>query len=180
MVLVIAVIAGGGYAALQLINPGEAQLVKARGQVLWNGKPVTIGAVMTEHVDDPFQAALGALDKEGRFELDTNGIPGAALGRHKLIVASYEEGGVAPPPLVPSKYVSYNTTPLVIEITSDPEKNVYAINLEGELDRRRGPPPAESSEEPQETEAAGADAAESAADEDAAETAPESKDSATP
>ncbi|MBX3442711.1 MAG: hypothetical protein KF774_09905 [Planctomyces sp.] len=143
-VSVLALLIGGAVYMYENRASSGPRLVEARGRVTWKGNPVTVGAVMTQHVDDPMQATLGAFDSDGKFVLDTNGDPGAAVGRHKLIVASYEDGGLPPPPRVPTKYVDFRTTPLEIEVFADPSRNVYEIVLEGELDPRpgRGGPPA--------------------------------------
>lgn len=139
-VVIVAVIGGGGYALFSYLTTDPGKLYEATGEVTWNGEPVTIGAVMTLHESDPYLSALGPLDENGHFTLLTNMEPGAAIGRHKLIVASYGDG-MPPPPLVPAHYASYDDTPLYIDVTSDPQKNHFIIRLEGELQERRRPGP---------------------------------------
>lgn len=177
-VLVLAAIGGGGYAAFQFLGPGGTKLVKVRGQVMWKGKPVTIGAVMTEHLDDRTQAALGALDKEGWFELDTNGEPGAVPGEHKLAVASFIPEGAASIPAVPAQYTSINSTPIRVKISTDPEKNRnLKIVLEGDLPARRGRPSSDEDESEPASEEPAAAADENAGESPApATTAPETQD----
>ncbi|MCA8996320.1 MAG: hypothetical protein KDA80_05030, partial [Planctomycetaceae bacterium] len=127
----IAVVGGVIFGMVEYINGMPATLVPASGRVTWDGQPVTIGAVMTQHVDDPFQSAIGAFDEEGRFELMTNGQPGAALGTHKVIVASYGPG-MGTSPLVPQEYLKAESSPLSITISSDPQKNVFELEVIGE------------------------------------------------
>ncbi len=130
--LVLVLIGGLGFAAVEYWNNQKPTLVKVTGRVMWNGQPVTIGAVMTEHTDDPLLTAIGAFDSEGKFELSSNGEPGAAPGTHKVIVASYGMG-VSPPPLVPQKYLKAKTTPLSILVTKDPSKNHFELEVMGEM-----------------------------------------------
>jgi hypothetical protein len=134
-VLMIVLICGGiGGGAWLLVGELQGSPVKYpfKGQVLFNGKPVTTGSVMTERVGDKFDAALGFLDSEGRFSLETNGEPGASAGTHKVIISSMAPG-FPPRPLVPSIYVDLKSTPLTLEVTSDPAKNTIVFELQGEL-----------------------------------------------
>jgi len=132
MILLICSGIGGGAWLLW----GELQGAPAKfpftGQVLFNGKPVTTGSIMTERVGDKFDAALGFLDSEGRFSLETNGDPGASEGTHKVIISSMAPG-FPPRPLVPAIYVDLKSTSLTLEVTSDPSKNTIVFELEGEL-----------------------------------------------
>lgn len=136
---VIAAIGGGGYALYTKLMTDPGTLYEATGEVIWNGEPVTIGAVMTQHDNDPMLCTIGPLDENGHFTLLTNMEPGAAVGRHKLIVASFGNG-MPPPPLVPQHYTSYEDTPFYIDVTADPQKNHFIITLEGDLPPQRGRP----------------------------------------
>ena len=130
--LVLVLIGGMAFAAVEMWNNQKATLAKVTGRVLWNGQPVTTGAVITEHTQDPLLTAIGALDSEGKFELSSNGEPGAALGTHKVVVAAYGFG-VSPQPLVPQKYLKAKTTPLSIVVTKNPSKNHFELEVTGEL-----------------------------------------------
>lgn len=126
------VLAGGlAFGAYWYASNQQIVLVKATGRVMWDGKPVTIGAVMTEYEHDPIQVAIGAFDSEGRFELTTNGAAGAAVGKHRVIVASYG-AGMGTTPLVPKEYLKASSTPLTIEVTTDPAKNHFELEVVGE------------------------------------------------
>ena len=141
LLLVAATVAGGVYfAVFQERGPRPRQ--KFTGQVLLNGKPVTVGAVMTQSVDDEYDVGIGELDKEGRFELNTNGVEGATEGTHRVAVSSMAPG-IPPRPLVPNKYLAQGTTPLTITVSSDPSKNHVVLELEGEVEAPpalQGPP----------------------------------------
>ena len=90
MVLILGAIGAAGW--YLLIREGKPPaLVPYTGRVLYQGKPV-VGSVMTQNLDDVFDSAGGDLDEDGRFTLDTNGEPGANVGRHKLAIVSFERG----------------------------------------------------------------------------------------
>ncbi len=133
--------------AVYSVGPPQ-RLVQATGTVTWDGKPVTVGAVMTVLENDPTFSSIGALDQQGRFTLSTNGeADGTAVGRHKLVVASFGDG-MPPPPLVPAEYTTLPTTPLVIDVSSDPARNHFEIKLTGELPKRGNRPPPREGEPP--------------------------------
>lgn len=128
MLVIAVIVAGAGY-GVWAVTSAPKGLVAYTGRVLYQGRPV-VGSVMTQNLDDKFDSAGGNLDAEGRFTLDTNGEPGANVGRHKLVVVSFERG--APPrPLVPAAYTNLGTTPLMIEVTGDVAKNKGEFILEG-------------------------------------------------
>lgn len=129
MLVIAAIVGGAGYGIWDLTNSPKG-LVAYTGRVLYQGKPV-VGSVMTQNLDDKFDSAGGDLDEDGRFTLDTNGEPGANVGRHKLAIVSFEKRGAPPRPLVPSAYTNIATTPLVIEVTGDSAKNKGEFTLEG-------------------------------------------------
>ena len=131
IVLIVGAIGvGGWFVASELQGPRTRY--KFSGQVMFDGKPVTTGSVMTQHTEDKFDSALGTLDAEGRFSLETNFDPGATEGVHKVVISSMAPG-FPPRPLVPVIYTAPGTTPLTINVTSDESQNTVVFNLEGEL-----------------------------------------------
>ena len=142
LTVMVAAFVGGGYYALNEAQ-GPREKVKFTGIVTYQGKPVTVGSVMTEFVGDPMDFSIGFLDAEGRFSLETNGEPGASVGRHRVRISSMAPG-IPPRPLVPPKYLENATTPLEIDVTSDPDANVVTFELEGEIPQpaSAGGPPA--------------------------------------
>jgi hypothetical protein len=124
-------VSGLAFGAVMYWNNLELQIVKVTGRVTWNGNPVTIGAVMTRHAEDALLPGIGGLDKEGRFELSTNAVQGAAVGKHKVVVASYG-AGMGTTPLVPAAYLKFDTTPFTIDVSSDPQKNHFELEIVGE------------------------------------------------
>jgi len=118
--------AGGWYLLIRESKPPA--LVPYSGRVFYNGAPVSTGGILTEPFDKELIGAVGALDKEGRFTLITNGQPGAYLGRHKLAVSAMT-GGSPPTPIVPAVYVDLRSTPLEIEIYDQESKNTGEFTL---------------------------------------------------
>ena len=127
----IVLVAGGGYYAWEK-SQGARPKVPFTGVVLFEGRPVTTGSVMTEVIGDPLDFSMGYLDQQGRFSLETNGEPGASVGRHKVRISSLAPG-IPPRPLVPPKYLETATSPLEIEVTSDPARNDVVFELEGTI-----------------------------------------------
>ena len=117
---------GGWYLLIRESKPPA--LVPYSGRVFYNGAPVSTGGILTEPFDKELIGAVGALDKEGRFTLITNGQPGAYLGRHKLAVSAMT-GGSPPTPIVPAVYVDLRSTPLEIEIYDQESKNTGEFTL---------------------------------------------------
>lgn len=129
-VLGIAILGGAGYLVTDYLTNRPLSFVKVTGRVTWDGQPVSVGSVMTLPVDNPHQPSIGPLSAEGRFELTTNGVSGAVVGTHKVMVASYGSGAV-PAPLVPGDYLKPATTPLTIEVTEDAAKNHFELQVVG-------------------------------------------------
>lgn len=133
LVLVVAIgaIAGGGYLWMEARNRPKP-LVPFTGQVSYKGAPVKDGSVLAQNIDDPTDTAIGPLDSDGRFTLETNGEPGVRLGRHRIAISAMKPG-IPPTPLVPAVYVDAKTSPLQIEATENAETNTAVFELEGEL-----------------------------------------------
>lgn len=153
-----AAVAGIVFVVMEVAQSVGGDLVKATGRVTWNGKPVTKGVVMAQHDANALFAPMGLLDEDGQFELLTNMEPGINVGHYKVRVAAFTEG-MPPKPLVPVIYTTFEDSPLTIDVSSDPEKNVFKIELEGEAPGDTGPSPEELlMNQAEEEEQGGADA----------------------
>ena len=113
-------------------------LVEGRGQVFFQGEPLSLGEVTTQPDNPKLEGAIGFLDGEGRFVLQTeihgDRIPGAYVGKHKVRARKYgERQGMSQPLVVPEQYASFETTPLTIVISESPSENEFRLTLEGEL-----------------------------------------------
>jgi hypothetical protein len=149
MLVVLAGAIGGGAFLWMEAGNRPKPLVPFSGQVKYKGAPVQDGSVLAQNIDDPLDTAIGPLDSEGRFTLETNGEPGVRLGRHRIAVSALKPG-IPPTPLVPAVYVDPKTSPLRIEATENPETNTAVFELEGELPEPPAPmvPPAPAGPSP--------------------------------
>ena len=131
LVVILATVGGGVYYWMEQQNRPKP-LVKFTGQVFYQGAPVTFGSVLAQNISDRNDMALGPLDSEGKFSLETNGDPGVRIGKHKVAINAMKPT-IPPTPLVPAAYVQIDTSPLSIEATADIASNTIVFNLEGEL-----------------------------------------------
>jgi len=132
-VLVLIALPLGGLFWLLQSSTDNGELVTCLGTVTYKGQPVSSGYVQTgrQHANSQEVGALGILDKDGHFELTTNGEPGARLGRHRVAVMVFTRDQV-PQPLVPRRYTDLKTTNLVIDIQIDTTKNSFELVLEND------------------------------------------------
>ncbi len=138
-VVLLGIVAGGSYGIWTSLQTPPT-LVQFTGRVVYKGKPVTTGGIATLRLDDQLDSATSALDSEGKFALETNGEPGAYVGRHKVVISSMTPT-MPPQPLIPGVYGSMATTPLVINVSTDPKKNTLEVVLEGSLPGAGSTPP---------------------------------------
>ena len=96
-----------------LISPS---LVDVRGKVTYNGKPLTDGFVQTFYARKGWMGALGIVEKDGTFQLTTNGDPGVFSGDHRVVVM-WMDNRFPPKHLLPDRYTQPDTTPLVIHVS---------------------------------------------------------------
>jgi hypothetical protein len=120
--LTVAAIAAVAAYFILVHESGPPELVAFRGKVLYKGKPLTGGGVFTQPLDPNLVGGVAALESDGSFTLMTNGIPGAYVGTHKLAV-SVMSSGSPPTPLIPAAYTEIRSTPLVIQVSTDPAAN---------------------------------------------------------
>jgi hypothetical protein len=113
LLLVIGVLVGSGVGAW-VIWGREPELVAVTGKILYRGEPLTGGFVVSFPVRKG-ESALSALDETGHFDLSTNGVPGAAVGPHRLTVQAYTRE-MPPQPRIPAKYGTTAHTPLTLVV----------------------------------------------------------------
>lgn len=127
------------------------RLVTASGKVTFQGKSIE-GASVTFTPIEKGLLAQAVTDSGGRFSLATSGKPGATLGKYlvtitksngklsfqptpeDLIKAQKENENRTPQTesALPAKYASGKDSGLSFEITGDPAKDVFEINLADE------------------------------------------------
>lgn len=142
MPLVVVILAGAGWWTLWdgehwLREQVRPRLVPVTGTVAFGGELLKSGQVTTKLMNRNQQGAIAFIEG-GKFALmtDVDGryVEGAYVGRHKVTVADYEpQRGPSPPPLLtPDEYAAFGTTPLEIDVSRSPDKNVFAFTLKGE------------------------------------------------
>jgi hypothetical protein len=121
---------------LVLVGCDKSGFQPVSGQVVFpDGSPVTGldgGQVVIETTDAEGKTmnSSGAIDAQGHFQLGTQTVDdGAPLGKHKaLITPPAATGDIAPPPVIDSKYESFETSGLEIEVKQG--KNDVKLTVE--------------------------------------------------
>jgi hypothetical protein len=114
------------------------------GQVTLDGEPVTTEATVVLFKPDQSRGnagklePVGTVDAGGRYTLTTAGRRGAPAGWYKVIVAA-RAGQIEHPKgrprrplaasLLPARYGSERTTPLVVEVVEQPAEGAYDLKL---------------------------------------------------
>jgi len=126
------------------------KLVKVKGKVNYNGKPVA-GATVTLTYDQPGPLCNGFTNAEGQFTVTTGGRPGAMVGNAKVAITKasaaaakpemkpedlakmaveggYKQEDVAKPE-IPVKYANPQTSGLTAAVVADASQNDFEFNL---------------------------------------------------
>lgn len=120
----------------------ELPLADAGGVVTYKGKPVPGATITFMSEDGPL--AIGTTDQSGRFELNTLGRPGAAIGRHGVAVSLMKDDREITPAeaetmktedlnrirksLIPAKYAHPRTSGLEATVGEDSD-NRFTFEL---------------------------------------------------
>lgn len=126
-----------------------ATLVKAKGVVNYNGKPIS-GATVTFTYDKPGPICNGFTDANGAFTLTSGGRAGTMVGNAKVSIVKAAavskadpkpedlakmavDGGYKqediPKPEIPVKYANPATSNLTASVDADASKNDFVFNL---------------------------------------------------
>jgi hypothetical protein len=101
------------------------------GKVTYRGKPVPNGTVMFVPSEGP--AAYGDIGSDGSYKLTTPGVgDGAVIGTHKVTITALQDMNSAlpeqrsptPPPIVPARYLSDQTSGLTAEVKAKTNNEV--------------------------------------------------------
>ena len=111
-------------------------LAPVTGTVTYDGKPLDHGnVVFFPEAGVPGPQAVGAIQSNGTFRMQTIGRDGAAVGRHRVMVhcrrplrPEEERQMIVPESLIPEKYSSESNSPLRFEVKRG--DNEYPIVLE--------------------------------------------------
>jgi hypothetical protein len=119
-------VAGAGVSLLWIVGCAQKTGLPTApvvGKVTYRGKPVPTGTVMFTPEEGP--AATGNIAPDGTYRLTTyREADGAVIGRHKVTITALQDMGnllpeqrsPTPPPLVPVKYLSAETSGLTAEV----------------------------------------------------------------
>jgi len=108
------------------------------GRVTVNGKPLTAGWVNFK----PDKAkgnkfggeAIGEINAQGEYTLETLGKKGAPLGKYKVTVSATtattpDNTTAKPKSLINTTYMHPDTTPLEVEVVTQPAAGAYDLKL---------------------------------------------------
>lgn len=115
-------------------------LIEVKGTAFLAGEPLGGGHVETKHEDPKYPGAIGVIDPQGNFmlktEIDGTYLDGAFPGKHQVVVLKRDPtagGGLgAAPQMVPEEYVSFEATPLSMNVQRDPSLNKFDFKLAGQ------------------------------------------------
>ena len=117
---------------------GDLPLAPVHGTVTYQGKPLDHGLVVfIPEQGTPGPQAVGTIQSDGSFRVNTLQRDGAAVGRHRVLVhcrrpaRREEQGPKGVPPsesLIPRKYSAEADSPLRFEVKEG--RNEYPIVLE--------------------------------------------------
>ena len=129
--------------ALAGCNTGP-KLVKAGGTVKYKDKPIP-GADILLMSDASASPSLARTDEQGRFQVTTDGKPGALAGSYRVaITAARNKREVSPgealamtseqiaanrEDLVPIKYNNFESSGLTATVSDDPAQNDFNFDL---------------------------------------------------
>jgi hypothetical protein len=105
--------------------------VHISGQVLIDGKPLTVGDV--KFVPEGARPSSAKLDKEGRFTLTCyDGNDGAIPGHHRVQVSASEISGEDKVMWhAPMKYASFRTSGLTVDVNEPTDSLVIELTSDG-------------------------------------------------
>jgi hypothetical protein len=127
--------AGAVIAATGCSTKSGPKVAPVAGKVTVNGQPLTTGSISFR--PDGAQGAghipSGPIDGQGNYVLFMpQEQKGAPVGRYKVVVMAYDNprpGHLKP--LIDTKYMDENTTPLKVEVIENPEPGRYDLALTG-------------------------------------------------
>jgi len=139
--VVAAVMFGWGYFDIpgRIARFGRPELLKIKGKVEFQGKPLAYARIETSIVGSKLTGAFATSDNEGNFvfstELDNGQAHGAYPGEHKIVVTKTDHTAVvamAVPNMTPAAYESFDTTPLKFVFDANLASQGLQLKLVGE------------------------------------------------
>ena len=118
---------------------GKYPTYRAGGRVTFaDGKPLTTGWISFRALDSENVTARGQIQPDGTFELTTfTRGDGAVEGRHQALVMAQvyrnereaPQGTPPPPPLIDTRFSSFESSGLEFTVTNVPEQNQFNIQV---------------------------------------------------
>ena len=125
IVVAVPLIVIGWLSTMTDERPG---LVSCQGTIRVNGQTLTSGQIVTRRdtASSDESSSIGTIDALGRFQLSTDGQPGAPVGHHRVtVVPDGETGGVE----IPEDYQSMENTMLAIDVQPESRFNIFTLSI---------------------------------------------------
>ncbi|MBM4005381.1 MAG: hypothetical protein FJ295_19160 [Planctomycetes bacterium] len=140
-IVVAAVMFGWGYLNIsgRIARFGRPDLLKIKGKVEFQGKPLAYARIETSVVGGKLTGAFATADDQGNFvlstDLDEGRTHGAFAGEHKIVVTKTDHTAavaMAVPNMTPAEYESFDTTPLKFVFDANLVSQGLNLKLVGE------------------------------------------------
>jgi len=136
--------------ALVAVGCGDGSaldIYPVRGKISFDGQPLVEESTTVlfqpdaERGNDAPFPAIGTVDGDGNYTLQTNGQSGASPGWYKVVVTALAEtpqhatgpkdarSRPVAKSLLPARYGQAQTTPLAVEVVPEPDDGAYDLNL---------------------------------------------------
>lgn len=129
--IVIVVLGAAGSGIAWYAANIEPALHPVHGYVFLDGEPMNGGVILLDHADG-WPGALGAIGKDGRFELTTDGVFGAYEGTN-YVTFTLMDSGFPPTSLLPSKYNDLKNPPFTMEVDAFTKDKDLRFELKGRI-----------------------------------------------
>jgi len=113
---------------LSTVTDARAGLVSCHGTIRVNGQMLTSGQIVTRRdlARSDESNSIGIIDALGKFQLSTDGRPGAPVGHHRVrVVPDSKTGGVE----IPEDYQSLENTMLAIDVQPESRFNIFTLSI---------------------------------------------------
>ncbi|HLA85896.1 MAG TPA: hypothetical protein VJL29_13985 [Thermoguttaceae bacterium] len=108
-------------------DSGLPPLAVVTGQVMLDGKPLTLGEI--GFIPDSSKGTAGpmgtgTISEDGRFSIRTAGHKGALVGFHKIRITAIDKTKADKPWIIPFQYGNPDESGLAVEVKPDQENTV--------------------------------------------------------
>jgi hypothetical protein len=109
--------------------------VPVAGAVIFDGQPLTTGTVQFHPVEPTNKhQPVGTIGADGKYQVVTDSVPGAPVGKYKIVVNASAPSNPSDPyslpkSLIPQKYNVPEETELLLEVASGAVPGAYDLQL---------------------------------------------------